>query len=108
MNKRVKTNRIQWVNDNIAPQDMPVYQDWDGVKVLGICTVLDRIFGRTNFNVPFEYRLDWDARSAVLMDWCNRFNVTYYAAPREDFFISHGVDRAIEEHNAFVVVEDLS
>ena len=108
MNKRVKTNRIQWVNTNAQPEDIPTYQEWDGVKVLSICAVLDRLFGKNNFKVPYNYRLDWETRSKILMDWCEKNSVSYYAAPREEFFVSHGVDLALMDHNAFVVVEDLS
>jgi len=96
------------VNTNIHPSEIPAFAAWDGVTVLGICTVLDRLLGKNNFKVPYNYRLDWETRSKILMDWCEKFNVSYYAAPREEFFIGRGIDQALMDHNAFVVVEDLS
>lgn len=46
--------------------------------------------------------------SAAFRDWCNRNNVHYYAAPKEDFSRAAALDRAACACARFVLMEDLS
>ena len=46
--------------------------------------------------------------NSVFLEWLNANDATYYAAPREDFHVNNGVQKAIDEGKSVVIVEDLS
>ena len=67
--------------------------------VLNICDVLDAL-GIAD--------MDYMESGKVLMTWCRKHNVHYYARPHEQFFVTTAVDEAIVAGRSFVVVEDMS
>ena len=103
MNSRVKTARMNFVRKNIDPSTLKGTTYTPGVTVIGCCTVDEAMYGP-----KWWLTGDWEWRSAIFREWCEKYGVAYYSDCREDFFISKGIDKAVAEGKKFVVVEDLS
>jgi hypothetical protein len=50
----------------------------------------------------------WDQQCEDIQRWCADHSASYYAAPKEDFFLFIAIDAAKAEGNKIVVVENLS
>ena len=106
MNKRVKSSRIDPMR--ISPASIRSMDISDAtVRVLGICDVIDALVPGYYSNRIWTKML-YSEMNEILMKWAEKWEVSYYTAPREEFFISKGVELALHEGNSFVIVEDLS
>jgi hypothetical protein len=86
----------------ITPMD--VYeQGGKQIEVLNICTLIDALFG-TDWTTHPPYM----EQGAKIMAWCKENNVSYYARPRDMFFMFEAVNLAIKEGHTKVLVEDMS
>lgn len=101
MNKRNKLNRIDPLR--ITPESLSTVAVDGGVSIIGICTLTDAMYGKGWKNQP-----DWDQQCVDLKAWSAKYNVSYYADCRENFFLFKGVEKALAEGNSFLVVEDMS
>ena len=75
------------------------------IKAVNICDLLTHIYGEEYWG---SFDITYEMSSKAVMEWCNKHESNYYAAPREDFFIFKAVREAIEVGKDTVVVEDLS
>lgn len=73
----------------------------DGIKVIGICELLEEL-GVDSQN------LYYDEETELLKAYLEKNNFHYYGEPRENFFEWVGVAEAVALGKVGVVVEDLS
>ena len=83
-----------------------------GVWVVSICDVLDAfkedIYGDI-LDLDHLYFDSYSSKAIVAFKkWCKLMGTSYYGALREDFNMMEGVQKAKDEGNKFVIVEDLS
>ena len=77
---------------------------YDGVKVIGICALIDALVPDYWGNVNYTYK----EINKVITKWCEENDSHYYADVREHFWVGHGVSEAKEAGRSVVIVEDLS
>lgn len=103
------------INFNVLPANIPGY-DWQNgnskriIRVLSICEVMDSLnlnLGYSKFNLG-EGHTTYSVESQILLDYAARNNLTYYAAPREDFSDYAGIHKALIGFYDGVILEDLS
>jgi hypothetical protein len=71
----------------------------DGIFEYNICSLLDYLGCEG---------MDYNSSNIVFKDFLDTNNITYYAAPRESFWVSEGLTKCRLEGNMRVVMEDLS
>lgn len=71
------------------------------VKVLTVQQVMSEL-GYSNKSLKYEEEFK------LLTAWCEKNKASYYAKPKDTFFISEAKAQAMEEENSIVVIEDLS
>jgi hypothetical protein len=76
----------------------------DGVKLIGICELIDKLYPDYWGNTQYTY----EETSKAIMDWCEKYDAHYYADVHEEFSVYVGVREAKENNKSVVVVEDLS
>ena len=76
---------------------------FDQYKIVNICRLIDKLFGNNWANHP-----SYEETGKAVMRWCKENKASYYAAPREDFYLGRACEQAKSEGNSVVVVEDLS
>jgi len=90
--------------------EFELYEDYnsqtysfDQYKIVNICRLIDKLFGNNWANHP-----SYEETGKAVMRWCKENKASYYAAPREDFYLRRACEQAKSEGNSVVVVEDLS
>jgi len=100
-----RTEEVEVVEEKTYVDNVEVDAEYEGIKVIGICALIDVLFPDYWGNPNYTYT---DTNKAV-MDWCEVNDAHYYADVRENFWIiGHGVREAKEAGKSVVVVEDLS
>jgi hypothetical protein len=78
------------------------------VEVINVCTVLEVIFGKDFWSMPFDVRPSYDLQCKAVKAWCEASGADYYCADRENFSLYVARSQAFEKGLHKVVVEDLS
>lgn len=66
------------------------------------------IYDMLNYLGCFNDNMSFDDGCSVFLEFCNENNITYYASPRESFYVQDGYEKCRREGNYKVVMEDLS
>jgi len=79
----------------------------DGVKLVDD---YDLVYGQDEGPSPLygDHAPYSDEGIAIFKEFCKEKGISYYAAPKEKFFLSAGYERAIYEGNTYLIAEDLS
>ena len=86
------------------PSQLPALSEsTDEVKIVSQYDLDEAMYGSGWSNHP-----DWDQRCKDTQRWCADHSASYYAAPKEDFFLFIAIDTAKAEGNKIVVVDNLS
>ena len=88
---------------NQMVNNVQVMEEYDGVKVINICKLIDYLFGEMAWQ-RYTYR----QQSEGIRKWVKENDASYYSDCKENFFIWKGVDKAKKEGKQIVVVENLS
>lgn len=53
-------------------------------------------------------RHDWNESSTIFQKWCKDNRIEYYARPSSSFSINEAIEKAVNNGNPYLIVEDLS
>ena len=74
----------------------------DGIQVVSASKLLEVVLGESWWKVSYKEETE------AIKKWIADNDATYYAAPKEDFFIWKGIEKAKAEGKKIVVVENMS
>lgn len=81
---------------------------WEGDYTIPTLNGYEIFYGETAKEIWGEVDLYEPEGIALFKAWCKRYNIAYWAAPREEFFSWKGAEYAREEGADYLILEDLS
>ena len=92
--------------DHITDEDLQrlTVKEVDGIRILdSYCQTALAIYGADLVDDQYSPKA-----IERFQAFCAEKGITYYGAPKEDFFMSAAVERALYQGNTYLIAEDLS